>query len=550
MGRSLAPLSLLAARRMDEEAAHPGFEMFNIHYAVERRGRRVFHKQQRKDAHGQVIAEIEDEVQFVLGSGEHGRSYLVDRDGYLFQTPISWYTQKQTWDLSPGFNANPTRPIEVLCLFCHSNEAIPVEHSVNRYRPPIFRGYAIGCERCHGPGELHVKRRQDEKALQEVDDTIVNPRHLEPSLREAVCQQCHLQGEEHVLRRGRQPFDFRPGLPLHLFWSVFMRAGQRQDSAKAVGHVEQMYTSRCFRESNGKMGCISCHDPHLLPAPKESVTYYRNRCLKCHQETSCSQSVATRKRQNPADNCVVCHMPKAESSNIAHTSITNHRIPRQPGTTEAQSGPIGSTAEYPLTLFHQDQRDTDDPDAGRDLGIALVNLSWHSERSRRRQLSEFALPLLQRAEQVGPEDIPAWEAKASVLLFLDRAEEARTAAETALAIVPQRERSLTLAALAAGEEDVARTYRERLLAVNPWSYSDHVTLARYLCNHQEWQKAIEECQAAVRINPFAEDARRWLILCYIRLGDEQKGRAEFDKAVALDPSSQKRLRRWLTDQLR
>ena len=88
---------------------------------------------------------------------------------------------------------------------------------MNRYEPPIFRGHAIGCERCHGPGELH-SRRQD--LVDGRDLTIVNPRHLEPALRLAVCEQCHLLGDERVDRLGRGTFDYRPGLPITAFFAV------------------------------------------------------------------------------------------------------------------------------------------------------------------------------------------------------------------------------------------------------------------------------------------------------------------------------------------
>ena len=80
--------------------------------------------------------------------------------------------------------------------------------------------------------------------MPELDDTIVNPRRLEPALREAVCQQCHLQGRLRIQRRGREPFDFRPGLPLHLFWSVFVQPPEATRDRKAVTHVEQMMASR------------------------------------------------------------------------------------------------------------------------------------------------------------------------------------------------------------------------------------------------------------------------------------------------------------------
>ncbi len=86
---------------------------------------------------------------------------LIERDGFLFQSPITWYVRQRKWDLSPGYekaNLHFDRSVENNCLFCHANRVEPVAGPADRYRPPIFRGHAIGCERCHGPGELHVKR--------------------------------------------------------------------------------------------------------------------------------------------------------------------------------------------------------------------------------------------------------------------------------------------------------------------------------------------------------------------------------------------------------
>src|SRR5262249_40751503 len=151
-------------------------------------------------------------------------------------------------------NQHFERPINSECLSCHSNYADAVENTVNRFREPIFRGYAIGCERCHGPGELHVRLRDTDKNWQgEIDYTIVHPAKRatvlnRSELREAVCQQCHLQGQTRFLRAGRQTFDYRPGLPMHLFWSVFVQPAESSD-LKAVSQVEQMYASRCFRAS-------------------------------------------------------------------------------------------------------------------------------------------------------------------------------------------------------------------------------------------------------------------------------------------------------------
>src|SRR5690606_33533700 len=46
-------------------------------------------------------------LDFFVGSATLGRSYLFQRDGFLFQLPVSWYAQKQLWDASPGYENEP-----------------------------------------------------------------------------------------------------------------------------------------------------------------------------------------------------------------------------------------------------------------------------------------------------------------------------------------------------------------------------------------------------------------------------------------------------------
>ncbi len=162
MGRSLAPVTAAAIPGLDEAAeGRPLFEADGLEYSIERRDGRVFHRESRRDSSGEVVARNEAEVRYVLGSGNQGASFLVDRDGFLFQSPISWYARRRRWDLSPGYrdrNLHFDRVATSACLYCHANRVEPVEGAVNRYKPPTFRGHAIGCERCHGPGELHAAR--------------------------------------------------------------------------------------------------------------------------------------------------------------------------------------------------------------------------------------------------------------------------------------------------------------------------------------------------------------------------------------------------------
>jgi hypothetical protein len=160
MGRSMSPAAEAPTPGLDEQKSRVEFTAGGLEYAIERRDGRIFHSETRKDARGQIIVSKEAEVTYEVGSGRRGRSYLIEQDGFMVQSPISWYSQEQRWDLSPDSlarNNHFERPIDPSCLFCHSNRFEPVAGTINRYVPPTFRGLAVGCERCHGPGELHVR---------------------------------------------------------------------------------------------------------------------------------------------------------------------------------------------------------------------------------------------------------------------------------------------------------------------------------------------------------------------------------------------------------
>jgi hypothetical protein len=320
MGRSMAYPSA-AALLADGDL----FEADGLTYSAERRDGRVFHQESLRDPKGNTIAREEAEVRYVLGSGKRGLSFLVERGGRLYQSPISWYAQAKRWDLAPGYheaNQHFDRSIPVDCLFCHTNRV-----AIKEGKAPEFFGLTIGCERCHGPGELHIRRPE---RIEGQDLTMVNPADLRPTgLREAVCEQCHLQATQRTVRSGHSPFEFRPGLPLETIFQVSTADSDPSEKQRSLGQVGQMHESRCYQASGGRLGCISCHDPHRLPDQAERVAYYRTRCLECHAKLGCSLPAASRLAMSPDDDCTSCHMPRSLTTDIAHTSQTQHSIPRR-----------------------------------------------------------------------------------------------------------------------------------------------------------------------------------------------------------------------------
>ena len=334
MGRSLYPITPESAAAVAVAGGRGPirFEAGGFEYSIENRNGHVIHVETRRSPSGRLVAQQEAEVQYVLGSGRQAVAYLVEHDGFLFQSPINWYPRARKWDLAPGYekrNLHFTRVVAAECLYCHANQFDPVPGTMNRYQKPIFRGHAVGCERCHGPGELHIRRPAEVNGQ---DMTIVNPGSLEPSLRDAVCEQCHLNGHQRVLRLDRREEDYRPGLPFHEIWTVLDTAGGAAEQ-RFVGQVEQMHESRCYSASKGALGCTSCHDPHRLPEPGEQIAYYRRRCLECHAEKGCSLATAVRLARSRDDDCVSCHMPSgaAPTSSMSPQPITaysgTHRSP-------------------------------------------------------------------------------------------------------------------------------------------------------------------------------------------------------------------------------
>jgi predicted CXXCH cytochrome family protein len=549
MGRSLVPVADLLDRQRYAADTNNPFDALGRRFRVERQGERSWHRQDVLDDAGAPVAELALEAQWAIGSGTKGYSYLTERDGYLLQTPISWFTQKRRWDLSPGFGppALAGRVVQASCLFCHTNRLCEHPEHPDRFVAPVFEGHAIGCERCHGPGELHVRG--------DLDDAIVNPGRLSPALRDAVCEQCHLEGEARVLRSGRSLFDYRPGLPLHDFWAVLVQLRESGKDAKAVNHVEQMYQSKCFQRPVGtlKMGCTTCHDPHVHVGPQERETHYRAACLKCHDEAKgqvgCSVPPRQRRQSNPADSCIDCHMPRYTSSDIAHTASTDHRIVRRPA-----QRPVRATDPDRARFvdFYQDRFPQGDPQAERNLGMGLVKM-MNAGMLRPQRHGEHALLLLESALGQHPRDAEVRASKAQALSLLGRPAEVLPEARAALAQRPGDWRLLALAAGAAqaeGQTDLAITFWRQAVEINPYQAEFQVGLIGLLIRTGQLDEARIRCQQLLQLDPFNVSGRQAWVGFLLKEGKKVAARREFNVIRQLRPPDLAKREEWFEQQLK
>ncbi len=67
----------------------------------------------------------ERELLYFIGSGVKGRSYLFSVQGFLFETPINWYSQEHRWNMTPAYTEARESPMNlpsyVDCLNCHTS---------------------------------------------------------------------------------------------------------------------------------------------------------------------------------------------------------------------------------------------------------------------------------------------------------------------------------------------------------------------------------------------------------------------------------------------
>jgi hypothetical protein len=284
--------------------------------------RRSGHVEHETRIHGQTVRTILD---YAFGSGDRGVTPVeYDEQDHYCESRLSFYGPKLGWKVTFGqarrasddehYRGAPlTRDGVRRCVSCHQTNptAILIGNS------PDAEDGAIGCERCHGPGGNHLLAL--EASGEPEDLAIARPAMArgEPVIQ--LCGQCHTRRSVDVTLEPPSTTEVR-----------FQGTTLPQ--------------SRCYRESGGKLDCVTCHNPHR--DAETSSEYYEAKCLQCHGSKTPASFPASKtgagdtfkaRTTCPVESrsgCISCHMPKDKKS-VANSEFTEHLISVHHGAGEA-----------------------------------------------------------------------------------------------------------------------------------------------------------------------------------------------------------------------
>ena len=280
-----------------------------------------------------LLTFTKDQIAFVYGSKWKQRYFTKVGDDY-FPLPAQWDVTHRQWrpyNVAMGTDwwtafyppENSRRPTGPTCDGCHS-----VNYDV---KTKAVTEWNVGCEKCHGPGSVHVARPSR--------TTIVNPARLDPVSAVNVCVQCHSQGRPLVNPvEGRHydwPVGYRAGLNLKDFWQLEEhKLGETTFThfADGTAHKNRMQGNDFVQSVMYTRGvtCSSCHDVHGTQNNADLVKSSRLLCLTCHgpkspngPHTETIEAHTHHQAGSAGGECVSCHMPAIEQT-IGDVMVRSH----------------------------------------------------------------------------------------------------------------------------------------------------------------------------------------------------------------------------------
>ncbi len=264
-----------------------------------------------------------DQVAFVYGGIWKQRYFTKIGDDY-FPQPAQWDVSNKKWlkyfvpkggDWWEPFYPpdNFQRPTGPTCDGCHS-----VDYNIKTKQVAEWN---VGCERCHGPGSVHMDHA--------TRGNILNPGRMDYVSASDTCIQCHSQGRPLTNPiEGKYydwPVGYRVGLNLRDYWQLEdHKLGELSFThfPEGTAHKNRMQGNDFVQSVMYRRGvtCADCHDVHGTKNYAQLRKPANEICMDCHgagsrngpREATLAEHTH-HKDGSTGSACVACHMPKIEA---------------------------------------------------------------------------------------------------------------------------------------------------------------------------------------------------------------------------------------------
>ena len=522
----------------------------DTHYSMVTREGQYYQRRWQIGFDGKETNVEQLKIDYVLGSGDHARSYLHrTASGAYIELPLGWYAEMGGyWAMSPGFDSShpaTRRFVSYECIFCHDEiPPIPKGHDAPG-SDPLFIGdlpEGIDCQRCHGPGAKHIRTvGTTEVKPEEIRASIVNPARLSSARRMDLCMQCHLEPTSTefpalIRRFNRGPFSYVPGEPLGNFLLAFDHApgAGRDDKFEIVNSsAYRLRRSQCFLKSQGTMTCETCHDPHNEPQGAEATRHYSDVCRQCH--AAAFAAAVSSGRHPAASECIGCHMPKRRTEDVVHVVMTDHLIQRKPPARDL----LANLSEVHLPESEQ-YRGEVVPYYPSSLPATPENALYHgvAQVLMRNNLENGLAEMNQQIARAQPRESEFYMVLGEAWRSNRNLEKAAAAYEDALRLKPDSLRAMLALAQASqtlGRFRVADDILQRAIRLVPGNAPAWFQSGVVAYEGGRVQEAIAKMAKAIKLDPDISGGHTGLAELLGRTGNTPTAEEQLRAALRLDP---------------
>jgi hypothetical protein len=237
-------------------------------------------------------------VRSIFGPGVAGQTFIVEHQGQLYESRVSYYKARAGLDLTIGALPQPRTATEALgrvmtsadvreCYTCHATTQVR-DGKVDI--AAVVPG--VQCETCHGPGAAHAASagRQAGTAMKKLRESGAEEMN-------ELCGTCHRT------------------------WAVVAANGPH-NIVNVRFQPYRITKSKCFDADDPRIRCSACHDPH--DRVNHEARSYDKACEACHTSRAGAKSGA-RTCPIAKAGCASCHMPKYTLPQ-SHFEFSDHYI--------------------------------------------------------------------------------------------------------------------------------------------------------------------------------------------------------------------------------